>query len=170
MPRGPSRTGCEPTQQRFGRARCDGRSASCSRRRFPRRPTIDTSGASRYCEISALRAERASRREILPENVAPSSLPTVSSVASQPLPMTTSADDAGHGYPLLQVASLAGSRRPESYTPQHLADKILTSKSAFEGERKHVTSGRASTSQCDGRGLSSTPCSRSTSSRSPTHT
>src|SRR5262249_38420910 len=28
---------------------------------------------------------------------------------------------------------------PESYTPQHLAEKILTSKSALEGERKQVT-------------------------------
>jgi predicted RNA-binding Zn-ribbon protein involved in translation (DUF1610 family) len=28
---------------------------------------------------------------------------------------------------------------PHSYTPKHLADKILTSKSALEGERKEVT-------------------------------
>src|SRR5262245_23452826 len=28
---------------------------------------------------------------------------------------------------------------PQSYTPKHLADKILTSKSALEGERKQVT-------------------------------
>jgi class 3 adenylate cyclase len=28
---------------------------------------------------------------------------------------------------------------PQSYTPTHLAEKILTSKSALEGERKHVT-------------------------------
>jgi len=28
---------------------------------------------------------------------------------------------------------------PQSYTPQHLAEKILTSKSALEGERKQVT-------------------------------
>src|SRR5436309_1195227 len=28
---------------------------------------------------------------------------------------------------------------PESYTPKHLAERILTSKSALEGERKHVT-------------------------------
>ncbi len=31
------------------------------------------------------------------------------------------------------------SRRPESYTPTHLAEKILTSKAALEGERKQVT-------------------------------
>ncbi|MGH8649423.1 MAG: double zinc ribbon domain-containing protein, partial [Burkholderiales bacterium] len=28
---------------------------------------------------------------------------------------------------------------PQAYTPQHLAEKILTSKSALEGERKQVT-------------------------------
>src|SRR5215510_5587229 len=28
---------------------------------------------------------------------------------------------------------------PESYTPRHLAEKILSSKSALEGERKQVT-------------------------------
>ena len=30
-------------------------------------------------------------------------------------------------------------RVPESYTPKHLAEKILTSKAALEGERKQVT-------------------------------
>ena len=28
---------------------------------------------------------------------------------------------------------------PQAYTPRHLAEKILTSRSALEGERKHVT-------------------------------
>src|SRR5580765_3306540 len=28
---------------------------------------------------------------------------------------------------------------PDTYTPRHLAEKILTSKSALEGERKQVT-------------------------------
>src|SRR5262245_19090523 len=28
---------------------------------------------------------------------------------------------------------------PQSYTPKHIADKILTSKAALEGERKQVT-------------------------------
>jgi hypothetical protein len=28
---------------------------------------------------------------------------------------------------------------PDSYTPKHLAEKTLTSKSALEGERKQVT-------------------------------
>src|SRR5262245_64010638 len=42
-------------------------------------------------------------------------------------------------------ASLAGAApppkfgSPETYTPQHLAEKILTSKTALEGERKQVT-------------------------------
>jgi hypothetical protein len=31
------------------------------------------------------------------------------------------------------------SRDPRSYTPRHLAEKILTSRSALEGERKRVT-------------------------------
>ena len=30
-------------------------------------------------------------------------------------------------------------RSPESYTPKHLAEKIVTSKSALEGERKQIT-------------------------------
>jgi class 3 adenylate cyclase/tetratricopeptide (TPR) repeat protein len=33
----------------------------------------------------------------------------------------------------------APSRSPDSYTPKHLAEKILTSKAALEGERKQVT-------------------------------
>jgi class 3 adenylate cyclase/tetratricopeptide (TPR) repeat protein len=41
----------------------------------------------------------------------------------------------------LPVAAEAGtpSRSPDSYTPKHLAEKILTSKAALEGERKQVT-------------------------------
>src|SRR5437867_940148 len=30
-------------------------------------------------------------------------------------------------------------RDPRAYTPKHLADRILTSRTAIEGERKHVT-------------------------------
>ena len=39
------------------------------------------------------------------------------------------------------VQALPGSKfaSPETYTPRHLAEKILTSKSALEGERKQVT-------------------------------
>jgi class 3 adenylate cyclase/tetratricopeptide (TPR) repeat protein len=38
-----------------------------------------------------------------------------------------------------QPASTSRFTTPETYTPKHLADKILTSKSALEGERKQVT-------------------------------
>jgi class 3 adenylate cyclase/tetratricopeptide (TPR) repeat protein len=38
-----------------------------------------------------------------------------------------------------QVTAEARFTSPESYTPKHLAEKILTSKSALEGERKQVT-------------------------------
>jgi class 3 adenylate cyclase len=37
------------------------------------------------------------------------------------------------------VAQQIQTRSPESYTPKHLAEKILTSKAALEGERKQVT-------------------------------
>src|SRR2546422_5167999 len=45
---------------------------------------------------------------------------------------------------LLDAIPVSGPRAsrfaaPESYTPKHLAEKILTSKSALEGERKQVT-------------------------------
>src|SRR5262245_19901399 len=35
-------------------------------------------------------------------------------------------------------SSAARTPTPESYTPKHLAEKILTSKTALEGERKQV--------------------------------
>ena len=38
-----------------------------------------------------------------------------------------------------QTTAEARFASPESYTPRHLAEKILTSKSALEGERKQVT-------------------------------
>ena len=38
----------------------------------------------------------------------------------------------------LEAAPVAG-RAPDTYTPKHLAEKILTSKAALEGERKQVT-------------------------------
>src|SRR5262249_34080073 len=40
----------------------------------------------------------------------------------------------------LEPGTSAGQRpSPDTYTPKHLAEKILTSKLALEGERKHVT-------------------------------
>src|SRR3989454_2273397 len=38
-----------------------------------------------------------------------------------------------------QATAEARFTSPEAYTPKHLAEKILTSKSALEGERKQVT-------------------------------
>ena len=52
------------------------------------------------------------------------------------------------GQPLLQrvrpagrdaVRRRNGARVPQSYTPRYLAEKILTSRHALEGERKQVT-------------------------------
>ena len=48
------------------------------------------------------------------------------------------------GQPLVQTGSTTeppGTRLgdPKSYTPKHLAEKILTSRAALEGERKQVT-------------------------------
>jgi len=37
------------------------------------------------------------------------------------------------------LSSISAPASAESYTPQHLAEKILTSKSALEGEPKQVT-------------------------------
>ncbi len=44
----------------------------------------------------------------------------------------------GCGQPV-SPAAVASVREPRSYTPKHLAEKILTSRSALEGERKQVT-------------------------------
>src|SRR5262245_49323974 len=43
------------------------------------------------------------------------------------------------GESLAQPASTPKFASPQIYTPKHLAEKILTSKSALEGERKQVT-------------------------------
>jgi class 3 adenylate cyclase len=43
------------------------------------------------------------------------------------------------GHPLPPVADISRFASPKSYTPQHLADRILTSRAALEGERKQVT-------------------------------
>jgi class 3 adenylate cyclase/tetratricopeptide (TPR) repeat protein len=45
----------------------------------------------------------------------------------------------GCGQALTRPADRATPPEPRSYTPKHLADKILTSRSALEGERKQVT-------------------------------
>jgi len=43
------------------------------------------------------------------------------------------------GHPLKPIANDTRFASPRSYTPQHLADKILSSRVAIEGERKQVT-------------------------------
>ncbi len=45
------------------------------------------------------------------------------------------------GQPVVAAGATPASRfsAPESYTPKHLAERILTSKAALEGERKQVT-------------------------------
>jgi class 3 adenylate cyclase len=43
------------------------------------------------------------------------------------------------GKSLTEAAKASAPRDPHSYTPKHLAEKILTSRSALEGERKQVT-------------------------------
>jgi class 3 adenylate cyclase len=45
----------------------------------------------------------------------------------------------GCGQPLSSDQPAARAPTPDAYTPKHLAEKILTSKSALEGERKQVT-------------------------------
>src|SRR5262245_40828293 len=45
----------------------------------------------------------------------------------------------GCGGSLEAAATIAPVRDPRSYTPKHLAEKILTFRSAIEGERKQVT-------------------------------
>jgi len=42
-------------------------------------------------------------------------------------------------HPLMAASVQTRFASPESYTPKHLAEKILTSKAALEGERKQVT-------------------------------
>jgi predicted amidophosphoribosyltransferase len=44
----------------------------------------------------------------------------------------------GCGQPVSSVVSTSRAE-PRTYTPKHLAEKILTSRSALEGERKQVT-------------------------------
>ncbi len=44
-----------------------------------------------------------------------------------------------HGCASPLTAPATAERDPRAYTPKHLVDKILQSKSALEGERKQVT-------------------------------
>ena len=48
-------------------------------------------------------------------------------------------DECGHDLQVPKETSPVDYSEPQSYTPKHLADKILTTKSSIEGERKLVT-------------------------------
>jgi hypothetical protein len=48
-------------------------------------------------------------------------------------------DEYGHTLAKLKEAPSVNYSEPQSYTPKHLADKILTTRSSIEGERKLVT-------------------------------
>jgi class 3 adenylate cyclase len=56
-----------------------------------------------------------------------------------PVPIETRPADAEAGTAAGEGRAPASERDPRDYTPKHLADKILQSKSALEGERKQVT-------------------------------
>ncbi len=47
--------------------------------------------------------------------------------------------ECGHNLKKTEAPTLLDYEQPNSYTPKHLADKILTNRSAIEGERKLVT-------------------------------
>src|SRR5437867_363891 len=63
----------------------------------------------------------------------------------------------GCGQPVIRSADRAASIDPRAYTPKHLAEKILTSRSALEGERKQVTILFADVRGVDGTGLRARP-------------
>jgi hypothetical protein len=48
-------------------------------------------------------------------------------------------DKCGHKLKSSEKDPIIDFDRPQSYTPKHLADKILTTRSTLEGERKLVT-------------------------------
>jgi class 3 adenylate cyclase/tetratricopeptide (TPR) repeat protein len=63
--------------------------------------------------------------------------PACPSCGSQVSPTAKFCPDCAH--PLKSLTGHPRFASPESYTPKHLAEKILTSRGALEGERKHVT-------------------------------
>jgi hypothetical protein len=60
-----------------------------------------------------------------------------SSCGGENTPGTKFCGDCGN--PLAEAAKQPPPREPRSYTPKHLAEKILTTRSALEGDRKQVT-------------------------------
>jgi hypothetical protein len=60
--------------------------------------------------------------------------------AGHPLsPQAKFCPECSHPTPSAVQAATIRCTSPEGYTPKHLAEKILTSKAALEGERKQVT-------------------------------
>ncbi len=65
--------------------------------------------------------------------------PSSSNVAAGFKPASGTVEPGAAKHAGLRPAATSASRSPSAYTPKHLADKILQSKSALEGERKQVT-------------------------------
>jgi class 3 adenylate cyclase len=55
------------------------------------------------------------------------------------LPSAKFCDECGHRLTKPEAVPPSAYAKPESYTPKYLAEKILTSRGALEGERKQVT-------------------------------
>src|SRR6266511_179590 len=64
---------------------------------------------------------------------------TCSSCGSQLSSTARFCAECGHPVSSAAAPAIGGFASPQSYTPKHLAEKILTSKAALEGERKQVT-------------------------------
>ena len=109
-----------------------------SRGRGRRMERASPIGGPRRREVSPLPAGQPDPREVLPRVRRPAR-PSRAAPAAQ-----SCRADARFclqcGQPVTPGAGAAGrSPTPETYTPRHLAEKILTSKAALEGERKQVT-------------------------------
>jgi class 3 adenylate cyclase/tetratricopeptide (TPR) repeat protein len=70
---------------------------------------------------------------------APLARPISSDVAAGLKPASGKVEHAAAEHAGQRPAATSGSRPPNAHTPRHLAEKILQSKSALEGERKQVT-------------------------------
>ena len=72
-------------------------------------------------------------------NVAPASKLCVRGVGNQIVQAPKFCRTCGHGLSTVGPSTPSRFDTPQAYTPKHLAEKILTSKAALEGERKQVT-------------------------------
>src|SRR5215510_5233285 len=110
----------------------------CSRSRatLPSQRISLASSSGTFDEMPKVPAENAVEATFCEECAAP--LPEAcANCGSEVLPTAKFCPQCGH--PLKRVAGDPRFASPKSYTPQHLADKILTSRAALEGERKQVT-------------------------------